>query len=154
MCNGSSLAGCMLDAGFDYTTIMLDRGFMNYDGIHCDCFREYCAKHKPDMKQHYKYFLTFTKKPDVDKDEVLRNFEKFCSRSSTLEITRLWYTKEHWTDDSNPHIHAYVESTRSMPKSRYKHYEKSGKIDKQKAKGSLAQIEDYMSKESEIVKLI
>lgn len=102
----------------------------------------------------YKYFMTFTKKPDVRKEEVFKNFEKFTARADALKITKLWYTKEHWEDDKNPHIHAYIETTKSLPKSRYQFYEKVGQINKQKAKGNLIQIEDYMSKENPIVKLI
>jgi hypothetical protein len=106
------------------------------------------------MKPTYRYFMTFTKKPDIGKDEVFKNLEKFIARSDVLEITKLWYVLEHWQDDSNPHIHCYIEANRTLSHSRYKHYENVGKIDRKKAKGTLSQIEDYMSKEGEIVKVI
>lgn len=146
---------CLLNFNYtrsDYDKLRKDKKFMTYDLCHCNCFREYISTVGAPTDE-YRYFLTFTKRPDVSTETLEKTFDKFVKRAPVLEITKLWYTKEHW--DSNAHIHCYIESTRSMPRSRYSYYEKQcGKIDKQKAKGTLAQIEDYMTKESEIIKLL
>lgn len=102
--------------------------------------------------KQYRYFLTWTKKPDVHFDVVQRNFARFLDRTDTLKISRLWYVEEHL--ESNAHIHCYIETARTFPRSRVRHYETAGKIDKQKAKGSLEEIEDYMSKENELKKYL
>ena len=96
----------------------------------------------------YKYFLTWTKKPGVAFERVQKNFQRFLDRLDVLRITLLWYTEEHL--DSNAHIHCYFESQRTFPRSRISYYEKDGKIDKQKARGSRDEIRDYMSKENPI----
>lgn len=106
-----------------------------------------------DLPKVYRYFMTWTKRPDVSTDVLLHTFQKFVDRSEVLQIKRLWTAQEHW--DTNAHIHAYVEATRSLPRSRYAYYEKiTGKIDKRTAKGTLQQIRDYMSKESDLKELI
>jgi len=151
-CPGTAIGCCLSTVGFDYNTIRNDPGFMKYDAIHCRCFRDYCFNNPP-TKPRYRYFVTITKRPEVPVEQLEHVLQKIYNRSPVLEIKKLWYTKEHW--DSNAHIHCYIESTRSCPRNRFTCYEKNcGHIDLKKAKGTLAQVEDYMTKESPIVRML
>lgn len=122
----------------------------------CQCFTAHVEAMEPDARKEflgsgvtYKYFLTFTTAPNVSFDAVRENFQKFCSRAA-LELLRIWYVEEHL--DTNPHIHVYVETSKQLSMSRLASYKKCGAINKQVARGSLVQIEDYMSKENELIK--
>lgn len=127
-----------------------------YYYIRCDA-DFYCPKCRNqsflNAPKVYKYFMTWTKRPEVLPKTLESTFMEFASRQEVLQLTKLWYVKEHW--DTNAHIHVYIEARRSLPRSRYSYYEKrTGHIDKKKAKGSLDQIKDYLSKENSIVELI
>ncbi len=122
----------------------------------CYCFSDHLAAMEPDARREflgsgvtYKYFLTFTTAPKVSFDAVRENFRKFCRRDA-LALLRIWYVEEHL--DTNPHIHVYVETSKQLSMSRLAGYKKCGAINKQVARGSLDQIEDYMSKENELIK--
>lgn len=95
------------------------------------------------------YFVTFTMDPKFSNKELFKKkmLKKFDS-SEVKKCTRFWYVFEH--EDSNIHCHVYL-----CPSVRASWFQFSeGSVNKQKAKGSLHQIETYMSKEGELKKLI
>lgn len=110
-------------------------------------------KHIAFKPKEYSYFITMTKKPDVRKETLIQNLTKL-SRREALKILHLQYCLEHWNDDANPHIHIYMRTQRYFDKSRCKAYETAGKIQVVKAKGNIHEINEYMSKENEIIILI
>lgn len=101
----------------------------------------------------YSYFVTITKKPDVKKEDLLDNLAKLVDRPA-LRIAHLEYVLEHWKDDSNPHIHVYMQTYRRFDKSRIRSYTKSGQWNIQKAKGNKHEIREYMGKENDYKILI
>lgn len=102
--------------------------------------------HKHDGKI-YHYFMTWTTNPKLScADTTRKNFKRFLERADTLMIERVDYVEEHI--DANFHIHAYVKSHKTIHKKHIAHYQRYGKIDLQKAKGSFEEIIDYISKEN------
>lgn len=106
----------------------------------------FIKKHKHDGKV-YHYFMTWTTNPKTScADTTRKNFNRFLERAETLAIERVDYVEEHV--ESNFHIHAYVKSHKTIHKKHIQHYERYGKIDLQKAKGTLEEINAYISKEN------
>lgn len=123
---------CVLDCTFDPTS------------------NETVRKPRVVLPRH-KFFLTFTKKPDSKPEEVFEQFKRFTKQAKP-KFKKIYYVTEH--EETNYHIHVYVECHYSLPKSYMKRFENHGKIDRQKAKGTLEDVLDYMSKEKEIIILL
>ncbi len=110
------------------------------------------SQHEEQIKKLYKYLLTFTKKPDIENEKVLQSVHNLAGRSHTLGIQKLMFTEEHI--DSNYHIHVYLETSKPLAKDRLTSYERFGHIDRQVAKGTLADVECYLGKENDMTILI
>jgi len=110
-------------------------------------------QHEPVVQRHrevssdLRYFITFTTKPDVSFSKVQECFQKFLSRHEALGLKFVAYSEEHVT--SNAHIHAYVESSKTLKMSHFKNYERYGRINKQRCKGTKDECIDYISKEND-----
>jgi len=95
----------------------------------------------------YEYFITFTRKPNIDDDKQDKYFDMVMCRHKTLMIVEAQYTYEH--EDTNRHIHMYLKTKKPMKKNRFITYEKQvGTVNFQKLKGTRADCLDYMSKEN------
>ncbi len=110
-------------------------------------FNPYTDDTLSESVKNYKYFLTFTKKPDAKFADVQMMFHRF-TKTTAKGFQKIWYVEEHL--DSNPHLHAYIECKRSLAPAYLNRYAKYGKIDKQYAKGTHSEIKDYMEKENKI----
>lgn len=102
--------------------------------------------HKHDGKV-YHYFMTWTTDPKHScADTTRKNFNRFLARWRTLGIERVDHVEEHV--DSNFHIHACVKSHKTIHAKHILPYQKYGRVDLQKAKGTFEEIIEYMSKEN------
>ena len=108
--------------------------------------RDSLIKYMKTKGRKYSYFLTWTTKPDCKFDDVIGKFNYFVNESKfKTSIEKLCYVDEHL--DTNPHRHCYIVLNEPLMQRNMKCYEKFGHINRQRAKGTEAEIMDYMSKD-------
>lgn len=120
--------------------------FPNQDLPECKCWCNNCNEYVEE-DHSLRYFITFTTKPSSTFAKVQECFQKFLSRHEALGLKYVAFSEEHIT--SNAHIHAYVESSKTLKMSHFKNYERYGKINKQRCKGTKDECIDYISKEND-----
>lgn len=102
---------------------------------------------QPPLKK-YKYFITFTAKQGVSREKLVEVQELIAKRQEKLSIIFQEYTIEH--EDSNVHVHMYLETKKPCPKNRFKHYERNGLIDYKTVKDrDEGDIRSYIRKEAD-----
>ncbi len=135
----------------------------NHWWLPCGCYDDFMRSLSEDQRKKllksikpvktYKYFMTWTTKPECSFEMVLEKFNYFIHESIFAdEITLLWYADEHV--DTNVHRHVYIEMHKPLMQRNIKCYAKYGHIDHRVAKANQQQIHDYLQKENEITKLI
>lgn len=124
----------------------------------CQCFNKWMDSLNPYYQglimrelQHekmYKYFMTWTTKPDSSFEDVVKKFDYFATQSKFSEhIKTLWIADEHL--ESNPHRHCYIECYKPIMQRNIKSFAKHGHIDRRKAKGTRREAWDYLQKEND-----
>jgi len=103
-----------------------------------------------------KYQLfTFTTDPAKKNTQKQEDYIKsILKRKQNLQITNLWYCKEH--EDTNLHYHVGIGSTKSIPPNAFKQYASLyGSVNKSKYETTTADgVTDYTQKESNSTKLL
>lgn len=121
--------------------------------------QEYTIRWKKEQfSENQPQLFTFTtdpsKKNEKAQEDYILGLQK---RKNNLQIKRASYCKEH--ADTNLHFHVLIIAKKQIPPDAFKHYAKSyGKVYKSKpgqaGNEDIPAIEDYLSKESSMIKIL
>ncbi len=131
--------------------------FLEKRGFHMDevCFSNW--RKEQSTPKEYRYWITWTKKPNATEDDVMSSINKFVARKQSLGLCSVDYVRE-LTKNGEVHFHMRVICDKSMKKNRISHYEKHGYIKYVTVKPPYNKnweiLEEYCEKEGDIITLL